>query len=135
MSAAAMTAVGNKLTPPFVSATVDAAEDIAVEQIIAGTAGSSFANTGKEVLVVRNSGATDHTLTFATQSPDNMGTLVNPVVGTKVITLPDSVSAVIGPFDPAVFGTTVVVISSDASEVLGYVVEIVPVDQTITAYA
>lgn len=135
MSAVAMTAVGNKLTNPFVTATVDAAEDIAVEQVIANGDGSKFTNTGKEVLVVRNSGASDHTLTFTTQAPDNMGTLVNPVAGTKVITLPDSVSAVIGPFDPEVFGTSVVVASSDAAEVVGYVCEIIPADQTLTAYA
>lgn len=100
----ALTSIGNVLVDPTVSQTVDSAEAAYVEQACDASNGNYVVNDGDTVLVFRNSDAGDQTVVFDTQTLDNMGTLVNPGAGTKTITIPDAGSAVVGPFDPTIFG-------------------------------
>lgn len=136
----ALSSVGNGLVDPRVASTVNAAEDVYLEQTL--PAAGSFVNDGDTVLVVRNTDAGDKTIVFTTQTLDNMGTLVNKGTGSVTITVPDGGSAVIGPFDPFIFGVnpatrsvqggagtvadvTLVNFTTDGASFQGYTVKIV----------
>lgn len=61
------------------------------------TNGNSFVNTGREVLVVDNVGASSRTIQFRNEDSD-------AAIGSAV-TIAANAMAVLGPFDPKVYGT------------------------------
>lgn len=65
----------------------------------ADVAGDSFANTGHEYVVVKNTDAASHTVTFAVQATlDGLS-----VSGGKVVTVEAGATKIIGPFPPNIY--------------------------------
>lgn len=83
---------------------VTAASKGAVPTASDASNGNSFANGGLELLVVDNVGASSRTLTVKDKNGNNAG----------VITIAANKCQVIGPFDVAIYGTTVTFTSSHA---------------------
>lgn len=68
----------------------------------ASSGGDSFANTGRELIHIKNGDASDHTITIDSTKDCDQGVDHDPAV---VVTA--SEERFIGPFDPNRFGTTV----------------------------
>lgn len=87
------------------TATAAAAAGVTLSGAAASAGGDSFVNTGKEVLVVKNTGGSDCILTFTTPI-----TVDGQAVAERTVTVPATTGyKVIGPFRPGVYNDTGIV--------------------------
>lgn len=84
--------------------------------------GDAFANTGYELVIIKNGDASDHTVTFVTQA-----TVDGQAVADRTVTLTAGHTYAIGPFQPGIYNDANGLVQMTYSAVTSVTVKVVKI--------